>query len=166
LLGRVVIWGLPIGLVANVPLALGEMSPPAPYSAANIWLTAAYVIGVVPLSMAYTAGIALLWLRPASQRWLWRLAPAGRMALTNYLAQSAISVFLFYGIGLGWGGKVGPTWWFAIVAVTVGLQVVVSAWWLRRFRFGPLEWLWRSLTYGRIQSMRVPAAVPSGLIAT
>ena len=79
------------------------------------------------------------------------LARAGRMALTNYLAQSVVATFVMYHWGLGQFG----TWRLQdLAALVVGIyfaQLVVSSWWLDRFRFGPLEWLWRSLTYGKLQ---------------
>ena len=80
------------------------------------------------------------------------------MALTNYLGQSVICVSLFYGLGLGWYGRVGPT---AALAVSLGVfvvQALVSSWWLQLFRFGPAEWAWRSLTYGRRQPFRLRLA--------
>jgi uncharacterized protein len=158
LLRRVVSWGLPVGLAANVFVALSDWNAPAPNSLAVIGNGVAFLIGIVPLSMAYAALFLLLWLRPTWQRWQSRLAPAGRMPLTNYVMQSLIGAGLFYGVGLGLGGTVGPTC-FVIVAVVVPLQIAASARWLKRFRFGPLEWVWRSLTYGRMQGMRVREAV-------
>ena len=87
------------------------------------------------------------------------LAPAGRMALTNYLAQSVISTFVFYGHGLGqWG--LARSWQVVYVAAVFALQVAFSHWWLARFRYGPMEWLWRAFTYRQIPAMRLslPAA--------
>jgi len=79
------------------------------------------------------------------------LAPVGRMALTNYVGQTVISVLIFYGVGLGYFGyleRYELTWVFLAVVV---LQLFVSNCWLRHFHFGPLEWLWRSITYGSYQ---------------
>ncbi len=83
-----------------------------------------------------------------------RLAAVGRMALTNYLLQSILGVLIFYGYGLGLYGRIGRfnLWWF-ILGIWI-LQLVVSPWWLARYRFGPAEWLWRTLTYARRQPMR------------
>jgi uncharacterized protein len=61
---------------------------------------------------------------------------------------------LFYGYGLGLYGDLPRVWQQALVVIVVGLQLMVSPWWLRHFRFGPMEWLWRSLTYGQRQPMR------------
>jgi uncharacterized protein len=86
------------------------------------------------------------------------LVPLGRMALTNYLGQSVIFGFVFYGYGLGLFGRmaIAPA---ALLGVAVyAAQVAASTWWLRRFRFGPVEWLWRSATYAAWQPLRVAAS--------
>ena len=80
--------------------------------------------------------------------------PVGRMALTNYLLQSVISLLFFYGYGLGLMGRWAPRRSVALALAIFALQVVLSHLWLARFRFGPAEWVWRSLTYGRAQPMR------------
>ena len=79
------------------------------------------------------------------------LAAVGRMALSNYLAQTLIAVTIFHGYGLGFYGKIGPALGLLITLVIFALQIVISIWWLRRFYFGPVEWLWRSLSYRRPQ---------------
>ncbi|MFB4167133.1 DUF418 domain-containing protein [Virgibacillus sp. JSM 102003] len=78
----------------------------------------------------------------------------GRMSLTNYITQSVICFILFYGIGFGLYGSVRPIVAMGIVAVVYSLQIVSSKWWLERYRFGPLEWIWRSFTYKEKQSLR------------
>ena len=83
------------------------------------------------------------------------LAPVGRMALTNYLTQSIVAVTVFYGFGLGWYNEVGVATSFAMTIALFALQIVVSRLWLRSFQYGPFEWLWRSLTYGRVPPLRV-----------
>jgi uncharacterized protein len=72
------------------------------------------------------------------------------MALTNYLLQSIIGTLIFYSYGLGFFGRVGPALLLILTVVLYAVQTVFSQWWLQRFRFGPVEWLWRSLTYGRM----------------
>lgn len=86
------------------------------------------------------------------------LAAVGRMAFTNYIMQSVLCTLVFYGHGLEYFGKVERTGQIGIVFVIFALQLIVSPIWLRAFRFGPLEWLWRSLTYWRLQPMRRIAA--------
>ncbi len=83
-----------------------------------------------------------------------RFAAVGRMALSNYLAHSVILTTVFYGYGLGLYGSVPRFWQMGFVVAVIGLQLLWSPWWLKRFRFGPAEWLWRSLTYGKKQPMR------------
>ncbi|TCS43172.1 DUF418 domain-containing protein [Reinekea marinisedimentorum] len=78
-----------------------------------------------------------------------RLAQVGRMAFSNYIGQSLICTFIFYGFGLGLFGAVERWQQLLIVIAVWVLQLAGSGWWLARFRYGPLEWLWRVLTYGR-----------------
>lgn len=106
------------------------------------------------MAAAYVSGITLLFQRHTWQRLLAVLAPLGRMALTNYLMQSVLGVLLFYGYGLGLMGKLGSAAQMALALALLALQTFVSHLWLSRFRFGPAEWLWRSLTYGKAQPMR------------
>ena len=124
----------------------GDLEPEA--------LTVATVLARTWGRAALAAFYALTILRLASNgplpRWLRPLALAGRMPLTNYLMQTALATFIFYGWGLGWWGRVGPA---AESMLAVGLfvfvQLPLSAWWLSRHRFGPLELLWRRFTYER-----------------
>jgi uncharacterized protein len=84
-----------------------------------------------------------------------RFAAVGRMAFTNYLMHSLVMTTLFYGYGAGLYGAVPRAWQMAFVAGMLGFQLWFSPWWLARFRFGPMEGLWRSLTYWRLQPMRI-----------
>lgn len=108
-----------------------------------------YTLSVYPLAFAYMSLICLAYLRCstfAPFRWL---AAPGRMALTNYLMQSVIGVLLYYGIGLGLGASL-PLAGVELVALLIFIaQMILSSLWLRAFRYGPLEWIWRLLTYGR-----------------
>ena len=82
------------------------------------------------------------------------LAAVGQMALTNYLTHTIVCTTIFYGHGLGLFGSVDRTGQLLIVlAIWLG-QLTLSPIWLKHFRFGPFEWLWRSLTYGAMQPMR------------
>jgi uncharacterized protein len=83
------------------------------------------------------------------------LAAIGRMPLTTYLTQSIICTTLFYGYGFGLWGRVGFTGMLSITLAVFGLQMIASVYWLRYFRFGPTEWLWRSLAYARPQPMKL-----------
>jgi uncharacterized protein len=107
----------------------------------------------------------LLWLFrmwPAASAFL-RLAAVGRMALTNYLMQSLLCTTLFYGYGLNLFGRLDYAWQLVVVMAVWALQLVLSPWWLRRFRFGPMEWLWRWLTYGERPAM-TRATAPIGAV--
>ena len=81
------------------------------------------------------------------------------MALTNYLMQSLVCVGIFYGYGLGYFEQLPRAWQLPFVLLLYTAQVAFSHWWLQRFRFGPAEWLWRSLTYLRPQPMQRTADV-------
>lgn len=108
----------------------------------------------VPLAFVYAAAI-LAWRRSARvDALLAPFAAAGRMAFTNYLTQSFLFCLLFYGYGFGLFGRLDPQTALAIGVVFYAMQLAWSTWWLRRYRFGPFEWVWRSLTYGRRQGMR------------
>jgi uncharacterized protein len=85
------------------------------------------------------------------------LAPFGRMALTNYLCQSLFMSLIFFGYGLGYWGM-GRAWQLVVALALCAVQVAFSHWWLARFRYGPAEWLWRAVTYMKIQAMRIEPA--------
>jgi uncharacterized protein len=110
--------------------------------------------GSLFLSAAYLGGIMLI-CQSGKLSFITRpLAAVGRMAFTNYIMQTIICIFLFYGYGFGLFGKVERIWQFLIVVVIYAFQLWISQLWLKHFRFGPLEWLWRSLTYRKMQPMR------------
>jgi uncharacterized protein len=101
------------------------------------------------MGLGYAAAFAIAIDRP----WLVRvggwLAPVGRMALTNYLLQSLVCIALFYGIGFGLMDRIGSAAGALLATLIFAAQVWASAFWLRRHRFGPVEWIWRRLSYGR-----------------
>ncbi|NKI36368.1 DUF418 domain-containing protein [Wenzhouxiangella sp. XN79A] len=160
LLERVLVVGLIIGLPANLVYAsLGGLGPYSQQlSGTGLVATIAYAVGVVPLGLAYAAALALLWRRGAG--WLRAFAPAGRMALTNYLMHSVVMGLVFLGYGLGLAGQLAPWQSWLLAGLTVVLQILLSRAWLARFRFGPAEWLWRWATYGTRTPLRIiePAA--------
>jgi len=101
-------------------------------------------------------GLLMLIVQSGALGWLTRrLAAVGRMALSNYLTHSIVCTTLFYGYGFGLFGQINRTGLAAIVLAIWVFQLMVSPIWLKYFRFGPAEWLWRSLTYWRIQPMRL-----------
>ena len=107
-----------------------------------------YTVSVIPLAFGYIGLFCLLYKRcPTNKVFSWLAAP-GRMALSNYLSQSLIGVLLFYGLGFGLGCSMGLIYIELTALVVFVVQIVVSGWWLQWFNFGPLEWIWRMLTYG------------------
>jgi len=150
------IWGLALGLVGNAIYATLIMSLPRfDMSWTLVLATVAQGIGAPLLCLAYISALALLALTPAWGARLKVLAPVGQMALTNYLMQSIICTLIFYGYGLGLFGKVGPAVGILLTVVIYLIQIPISHWWMKRFRYGPAEWLWRSLTYLKPQPMRI-----------
>lgn len=112
-----------------------------------------YLVSVYPMGLAYMAGLCLLYLK-SRNGCLWRwLASPGRMALTNYIGQSVIGMFLFYGIGMGLGAAFGLAQTELIALGVFLLQMLLSRVWLTYCQFGPLEWIWRMLNYGRTFSL-------------
>lgn len=149
---RRIVWVcLPLGLALSIAQATRRMGIPLD-GAGYAFVSASYV-GLPVMAFGYIAALSLLLTR-AGKGLQPLLAPMGRMALTGYLASNLIGGFVWYGWGLGLIGQwnVGAINLLAI-ALSIGL-CLFSALWLRRFRFGPVEWLWRSVSYGRLQPLR------------
>jgi uncharacterized protein len=123
--------------------------------AGSLLLRMALRATTLTLGTAYAVGFVLLFERTRVRRALRLLAPFGRMALTNYLAQSVLGIAIFYGLGLGIGPRFGVAGWWSAWLVILIAQVWASHVWLARNRYGPMEWLWRSLTYGSLQPQHV-----------
>jgi uncharacterized protein len=105
-------------------------------------------------------GLIMLMYKSGWFKWLFALMrPVGQMAFTNYLAQSFLCGLFFYGVGFGYFGRLPIYQLYYVVATVWIIEIVWSHLWLRQFRFGPLEWLWRTLTYWRKQPMRKEKAV-------
>ena len=157
---RVLLWALPFGLVGSSSgvvikqLVMHHVLPQTPPAWLPYVLFPVRQMGEVGLAAVYVSGFVLLFQRPLWQRILSVLAPVGRMALTNYLSQTVMSLLMYYGYGLGLGGKLGPAALIGLPVAIFCVQIVWSHLWLARFRFGPAEWLWRSMTYGKLQPMR------------
>lgn len=120
----------------------------------SILMPVLHNVRTLAFALVYMSAITLLYQRDFFKRIFSIYIPAGRMAVSNYFAQSAIGVFVFYGIGLGHLGDLRPRWVFAMPMAMFVVQMIVSWLWLRYFRFGPIEWISRSITYGKLQSMR------------
>jgi uncharacterized protein len=157
LLFRLCIGGLSLGMAITAFdefVLPGDFAPDAYGPAAAFCIRAFLRIGSLALATGYAAGFALLYLRPDWRKRLDMFAPVGRMALSNYLTQTIVCTTVFYGFGFGIGPRYGYVGWLLAWAILFGAQIAFSHWWLARFRFGPAEWLWRTLTYGRPQPMR------------
>ncbi|KAB7770060.1 DUF418 domain-containing protein [Xanthomonas maliensis] len=139
----------PLGLGAMLlSVALEPWMDPARL---DLRLSCAFALALIAgllMSLGYMA-----WLVRWAHQLAW-LAPAGRMALSNYLLQSLLCTWVFYGYGLGWFEQLPRVWQLPFALGVFALQVVLSRLWLRYFRFGPVEWLWRSTTYLRVPPMR------------
>ena len=169
---RRVMWiALGVGLVCNVIFVAATDSPDLfALRYQELATRGARTLAGSALSLFYILAVVLL---TRERRWLSRLsrlAFVGRAALSNYLLQSVVCTLLFYGYGLGLYRKLGPAITILLTFLLFRLQIELSAWWLERYRFGPVEWLWRSLTYGRPQPMRPESSrmahVPSGTADT
>lgn len=111
--------------------------------------SALYAASVVPTALAYMAAACLLYLSHGESIAFKIFAAPGRMALTNYIGQSILGMAIFYGIGLGLGADTGLVYALGTALAVFAFQTLFSALWLKIFRFGPLEWVWRMLTYGK-----------------
>jgi uncharacterized protein len=154
---KVIKWGLMVGLVANlVYVVANEFSSYAVPSPTGLLALTALTFGAPALCFFYVSVLILLFQKENWKERLLPLAAVGRTAASNYLFQSAICTMVFYSYGLGFYGKIGPALGLVLSAALFLIQVFLSQWWLKLFRFGPVEWLWRSLTYGKRQPFRIP----------
>ncbi|HEX8737168.1 MAG TPA: DUF418 domain-containing protein [Pyrinomonadaceae bacterium] len=153
---RVLVYGLVLGLVGNIAFtALAGKEAVFPPTAAGIAGVITYAFGVPALALGYIALVATLWQKAAWRAPLAFLAPVGRMALTNYLMQTVICIFIFYGFGFGQYGNVGAG---AATLIALGIflfQILFSSLWLKYFQYGPMEWIWRQLTYRQRLDLRL-----------
>ncbi|HEU0311628.1 MAG TPA: DUF418 domain-containing protein [Sphingomicrobium sp.] len=147
--------GLAIGLFIRIILRDGIDLP----GDAEGWKTFVEIIrspAALILAAGYCAGIVVALRSPWGRRLFTPFGAVGRMALTNYLVQGFIYAFVLFGVGpgLGLAGKIGS---LAVVSICLAFfagQIAFSHWWLARYRFGPMEWVWRTLTYGERPRMR------------
>ena len=129
------------------------------------WINLIYPFQRILLVMGHAAVLILIAKSGVAQGLCRRLAAVGRMALSNYISHSLICTLFFFGYGLNYYAELEFYQIYFIVLVIWAIQLIVSPIWLKYFLFGPLEWLWRSLTYWKLQPMRRTASVP-GLVST
>jgi uncharacterized protein len=147
-------WGLIIGIPTGIATAIFNADKQDVPKVIGLADTVLYAVSVVPLCLAYVSAICLQWIKKDGNTKWKLLAPVGRMALTNYLMQSIISVILYYGVGFGLGGNIGPSIYFPIGIGVYILQILYSTWWMKHFNHGPVEWIWRMLTYGKLLKIK------------
>jgi uncharacterized protein len=153
------LWGAGIVALVTTLAAWWRPSGFMVTSLADLLAATSFTIQQLSLSAFYVAAVVLMYWRNPAKGVLPALAPAGRMGLTTYIMQTAFGVLVFYGLGLGLGllGKVGAA---AAVGLSIAFfvaQILMAQAWARYFRMGPVEWLWRSLTYFKLQPLRLGA---------
>lgn len=152
---RLALYAVPSGLaLVACSVALGTSFDIGSQMGMMTLASAVMLAGSLPLALGYLALFVLGLGVPGLRRVLGWLAPAGRMALTNYLLQSLVAALVFHGYGMALWGQMGRSAQVALVFAVFAAQLLLSALWLSRFRFGPMEWLWRWLTYGVRPPMR------------
>ncbi len=150
---RMALWGLPLGIGLGLlgSLVAVRVTPGLENDGYQL-ARGLLMLGNLPACLGYVGLVVWMLYQPWG-RWLQALAPAGRMALTHYLLQSVICSFVFFGYGLGWWG-LPRAQQVLFVVVVFAAQLALSHWWLARFKFGPMEWLWRAFTYREYPAMR------------
>jgi uncharacterized protein len=151
---------LPVGL--SLGLIGSQIATHAIPGTPNGWQAASglLMLGNLPACLGYV-GMLVLMLNSRMFAGIAVLAPFGRMALTNYLTHSLVFSTIFYGYGLGYFG-IERIWQLACVVTMVLIQIPLSHLWLTHFRYGPMEWLWRAITYWQLPAMRVAPGARTG----
>jgi len=114
-----------------------------------------FAVGSTAICLGYAAAIALLAQEVRWKRFLSPLGAVGRMALTTYLVQTLMFTTLFYGYAFGQAYRIGPAAVTTYAVLFFAVQVAACSWWIRHFRIGPVEWLWRTLSYLQLQPWRI-----------
>lgn len=146
-LRRIAVGGLAVGVPMAVVYAYSSMNG-RPWGVGIH--SVLYLLNVYPVGFAYLALLCLAFLRRPQSRLMRGLAAPGRMALSNYIGQSLFGVVIFYGVGFGLGASVGLVIVAPIAIAVFVFQTLFCRWWLARFQFGLLEWIWRTVTYGKV----------------
>ena len=161
-LEKVKFWGFTIGVI-GMAINLGfeawnfinDIDSGSYPIVTRTWIWISWSFGVMAMTFAYVAGLALLLENDAWKKRLSFLAPVGRMGFTNYLLQTIPYVLLFESFGINLSGQIGPFYRLLLVIPVYVLLIFISRWWFKHFSIGPVEWLWRSLTYLKFQPMRL-----------
>ena len=156
LIRQLMIYGLVGGLILNVMFAwFSHSEADIPPTLSGFVGVVTYAIGVPALALGVIGLVVTLWQFEPWRKVLGVFAPVGRMALTNYLTQTVVSMFIFYGWGLGYYGKVGALTSTLIALAIFAVQIPLSSLWLHYFAYGPVEWVWRQLTYKQRLDLRL-----------
>lgn len=155
LIKKVWVYSLIIGLFGGAIYEIGKVD--IGFTSGTLYEFVAQTARMVhepALSLCYVASVILLMQREVWQKRLRPLAAVGRLAISNYLFQSLLATTIFYNYGLSLYGEVGPAAGLGLTIAVFIFQVIVSQYWIRHYHYGPVEWLWRSLTYGKKQPLR------------
>ncbi len=149
---------LPAGLLAM--LGSVALEPTMDFVTFDLRISSAFALQMLAnllMCLGYVAWVVRVLASPSWRGLMSGFAPAGRMALTNYLVQSLVCTWIFYGYGLGYFDQLPRAWQPVFGLALFALQCLLSRLWLSRFRFGPMEWLWRSATYLKPQPLKIRA---------
>jgi len=150
-------WGLVIGLVMSIVKPVSKnMMATDPYFFYNVISIGVRFLGNIGLCFFFMTSIILLY---RNRKWMMRLRPLaymGRMPLSNYLFQSIVCTTIFYSYGLGLYGKIGVALGLILSVTIFTVQLFISKYWLKHYQYGPVEWFWKSLTYGKFLAINLP----------
>ena len=159
---RVFWWSFPLGLVSmtaerilNATTGYAVFRDQQATIVPQFFGDVIFVYGSTLLALGYAAGITLLAQHNRGKRLLMPFGAAGRMALTVYLSSSIMFGTLFYGFAFGNAFYLGPAAVMGYAILFFAILILFAVWWANRFRFGPMEWLWRALTYLKFPPMRL-----------
>lgn len=145
LIGASILFVVSLVLTGLIFMQLGENV------AFDNWMAMAglttYDLNNIAMTFILIILFVMLYKKVKGQKWLAKFAPYGRMALTNYVFQTLFGTFLFFGWGLGYLVELRNGYTFLIAILVIIAQMLMSKWWLTKFQYGPLEWLWRSITF-------------------
>jgi uncharacterized protein len=152
LLKKMLVWSAVlffISLISGI-LIFSQLGEGASF---NSWLSmlglTAFDLNNIAMTFLLLGLFVALYRKDRVRKFLYRFAPYGRMALTNYVLQSVLGSYLYYGWGLGLVGEMRNVYSFALALFIIIFQMAISKWWLKHFYYGPFEWMWRSLTFLR-----------------
>lgn len=152
LIGSSILFVVSLAITAGAFLSMGQDVQMNSWPA-MIGLSGYDLINVA-MTLIYIVLFVILYRKAKAEKWLLKLAPYGRMALTNYVAQSFLGTLLLYGWGLGYLDEISNTLAFSLAIILIIVQARVSKIWLKYYKYGPLEWLWRSLTFLKVFPMK------------